>query len=137
VGGRIQRRFTFGQVIVATIWLEACGFLLIVAAPGYISLGVIAALLSFLGPVYNVVQFSYRVALIPDELQGRVNSTFRLLAFGFMPIGAAVSGIVIEHFGVRPAIMLFAAGLFALAILTSLNRHVRDAPSIERASAAG
>jgi len=137
VGGRIQRRFTFGQVIVATMWLAACAFVLFAAMPGYIWVGVMAAIFSFVGPVYNVVQFSYRVALIPDELQGRVNSTFRLLAFGFMPIGAAVSGIVIEHFGVKPAIVLFAACLFVLAILTSLNRHVRDAPSIERASTAG
>ena len=137
VGGRIQRRFTFGQVIVATLWIAACAFLLFAAAPGYIWLGVLAAAFSFVGPVYNVVQFSYRVALIPDELQGRVNSTFRLLAFGFMPIGAAVSGIVIEHFGVRAAIVLLAACLFVLAILTSLNRHVREAPSIERASALG
>lgn len=137
VGGRIQRRFTFGQVIVATLWVAAFAFLLFAAMPGYIWVGVLAAVFSFVGPVYNVVQFSYRVALIPDELQGRVNSTFRLLAFGFMPIGAAVSGIVIEHFGVRPAIVLLAACLFALAILTSLNRHVRDAPSIERAAAMG
>jgi predicted MFS family arabinose efflux permease len=135
VGGRIQRRFTFGQVIVATMWLEACGFLLFVAMPGYFWLGVVAALLSFLGPVYNVVQFSYRVALIPDELQGRVNSTFRLLAFGFMPVGAALAGMVIEGYGVKLAIVLFAACLFTLAILTSMNRHVRDAPSIERAAA--
>jgi hypothetical protein len=123
-------------VIVATLWIAACGFLLFVAAPGFIWLGVLAAVLSFVGPVYNVVQFSYRVALIPDELQGRVNSTFRLVAFGFMPLGAAVSGIVIEHYGVRLAVVLFAACLLVLAILTSLNRHVRDAPSIELASTA-
>lgn len=134
VGGRIQRRFTFGQVIVATMWVAAIAFLLFAATPGYISLGVLAAVFSFVGPVYNVVQFSYRVALIPDELQGRVNSTFRLLAFGFMPIGAALSGIVIEHHGVQLAIVLFAACLFVLAILTSLNRHVRDAPPIELAA---
>ena len=137
VGGRVQRRFSFGQVIVATLWIAACAFLLFAAAPGFIWVGALAAVFSFVGPVYNVVQFSYRVALIPDELQGRVNSTFRLLAFGFMPIGAAVSGIVIEHFGVRPAIVLLAACLLVLATLTSLNRYVRDAPSIERASAPG
>ena len=137
VGGRIQRRFTFGQVIAATLWIAAFAFLLFAGAPGYVALGVLAAAFSFVGPVYNVVQFSYRVALIPDELQGRVNSTFRLLAFGFMPLGAALSGIVIERFGVRPAIVLLAAVLFALAVLTSLNRHVREAPSIGRAPAAG
>ena len=32
--------------------------------------------------IYNVVQLSYRIALIPDGLQGRVNSSFRLFAFG-------------------------------------------------------
>jgi len=32
------------------------------------------------------------LALIPDQLQGRVNSAFRSLAFGFNPLGAAVSG---------------------------------------------
>jgi hypothetical protein len=39
-----------------------------------------------IAPIYNVVQFNYRLSLIPDALQGRVNSTFRLLAFGFTPL---------------------------------------------------
>jgi len=130
IGGRIQRRFTFGQVIVATMWLDALTFILYIAMPGYIWLGVLAALSSLVGPIYNVVQFSYRVALIPDSLQGRVNSTFRLVAFGFMPLGAALSGIVIEHFGVRSTVLAFAACLFMLAILTSLNRSVREAPAL-------
>ena len=43
------------------------------------------ALSWMIGPIYNVVQFSYRLALIPERLLGRVNSTFRLLAFGFQP----------------------------------------------------
>ena len=134
VGGRIQRRFTFGQVIATAIWVAAFSFLLFAAMPGYIWVGVLAGLFSFVGPIYNVVQFSYRVALIPDALQGRVNSTFRLLAFGFMPLGAALSGIVIEQFGVRAAVVLFAACLLALAALTTANRHVRDAAPIEHAS---
>jgi predicted MFS family arabinose efflux permease len=133
VGGRIQRRFTFGQVIVAVTWMQAFAFLLFAAAPSYILVGLLAAVCSLLGPIYNVVQFSYRVALIPDALQGRVNSTFRLLAFGFIPLGAALSGFLIEELGVKVAVGLFAAWLFGLAILASLNGHVRDAPPIERA----
>ncbi|MDE2002178.1 MAG: MFS transporter, partial [Betaproteobacteria bacterium] len=72
VGGQIQRRFTFGQVIVAVVWLEALLFPLYAIAPSYLLLGVIAGLIFVLGPVYNVVQFSYRLSIIPDELQGRV-----------------------------------------------------------------
>lgn len=132
VGGHIQRRFTFGQVIVAVMWLDVLLFGLYLAAPSFIVVGVIAALISILGPIYNVVQFSYRVALIPDELQGRVNSTFRLVAFGFMPVGAALSGLVIEHLGVLPAIAVFTLCLLLLAILTTANVHVRNAAPIER-----
>ena len=133
VGGRIQRSFSFGRVIVVTMWLQAALFLALAAMPSWIWLGVVAAFLWMLGPVYNVVQFSYRVALIPDELQGRVNSTFRLLAFGFIPVGAALAGFAIEYLGVTATVVLFAAWLAVLAILTTLNPHVRDAVPIERA----
>mgnify|MGYP000455671856 CR=1 FL=1 len=52
-----------------------------------------------MGPIFNVTQFSHRLTLIPDQLQGRVNSTFRLFAFGFNPLGAALSGLLIERVG--------------------------------------
>jgi predicted MFS family arabinose efflux permease len=135
VGGRIQRRFTFGQVVTAVAWILAIGFLLLIAMPNPIWIGVLSAVLSFTGPVYNVVQFSYRIALIPDELQGRVNSVFRLLAFGFIPLGAALSGVAIEEFGVRVAVVAFAGCFFFWAVLTSVNRHVRDAAPIPAQSA--
>jgi predicted MFS family arabinose efflux permease len=135
IGGRIQRRFSFGQVIAATMWVQAIAFGCFIAMPSLVVVGIAAAVLSLLGPVYNVVQFSYRVALIPDALQGRVNSVFRLLAFGFIPLGAALSGVAIEELGVKAAVLLFTAWLAMLAILTSMSRPVRDAPPIERATA--
>jgi predicted MFS family arabinose efflux permease len=133
-GGQIQRRFSFGQVIVAAMWIHAFLFLLLVAVPGFILVGVLFALMFTLGPVYNVVQFSYRVALIPDALQGRVNSMFRLVAFAFMPIGAALSGWLIEEFGVTAAVVAFAAWLFVLALAATFNTHVRDAAPLREIS---
>lgn len=136
IGGQIQRRFTFGQVIIGTAWINLLLFPLFVLAPSWIWLGVIAALIATLGPVYNVVQFSYRLSLIPDELQGRVNSTFRLLAFGFMPVGAALSGVLIERFDARIAVLVLTAGLVVLTLATSFNRDVRGARPIGRTAAA-
>ncbi|HEV2220789.1 MAG TPA: MFS transporter [Casimicrobiaceae bacterium] len=135
VGGQIQRRFTFGQVIVAVVWLEAVLFPLYAIAPSYLLLAVIAGLIFVLGPIYNVVQFSYRLSIIPDELQGRVNSTFRLLAFGLMPVGAWLSGMLIERFGARSAVLLFSIWLLLLAGLTTFNRHVRKARPIAQVAA--
>jgi predicted MFS family arabinose efflux permease len=134
VGGRIQRRFTFGQVIIGCIWLWTLAFAAMMVTPSWFLVGVLSALMSFFGPIYNVVQFSYRVALIPDALQGRVNSTFRMLAFGFMPIGAVLAGWLIEAFGVVSAIGAFVAILALLALATSVNAHVRRAGPIEHAA---
>jgi MFS family permease len=130
LGGRIQRRFRFGQVIIATVWVQALLFPLYAVAPDVLLLGVISALIFVTGPIYNVVQFSYRISIIPDALQGRVNSTFRLIAFGFQPLGAALSGVLIEQLGVYWALGLFAAVLIGLAIMTTLNSHVRHARPI-------
>jgi len=127
IGGRIQRRFSFGQVITATLWISALLFPLYAIAPHFYWLGVVSALLYVNGPVYNVVQFSYRIALIPDQLQGRVNSAFRLLAFGFQPIGAALACALIESIFAVPTVLVYSAVFFALAILPTLTFHVINA----------
>jgi MFS family permease len=131
LGGQIQRRFTFGQVIVALCWLAPLVYSLYLWVPNLALLGVVMALYSVIGPIYNVVQFSYRIALIPDRLQGRVNSTFRLIAFGFQPLGAALSGILLKYAGASKTILLYLAVLVLLGICTALNTSVREAPAIE------
>ena len=127
VGGQIQKRFSFGQVIIAVTWAMALLFPLYLVVPHFFLLGVVSALLYMTGPVYNVVQFSYRLALIPDALQGRVNSTFRLIAFGFLPLGAAAGGFLLEHIGTTATVAVLAALHVLLALATTFNRHVRDA----------
>lgn len=124
LGAPIQKRFRFGPTIIFLIWFEALWFPLYAVAPNPLFLGVISACLFVSGPIYNVVQFSYRIALIPDALQGRVNSVFRLLAFGFQPFGFALTGLWIQWFGVVPAILFLSACASLLAILTSVNKHV-------------
>ncbi|HCP75409.1 MAG TPA: MFS transporter, partial [Ktedonobacter sp.] len=78
----LQKRFSFGQLMIGTAWLWVLGWLLYAFALNpWILLA--ANVVSFIVvPIYMMVQFSYRLALIPDRLQGRVNSVFRLIAFG-------------------------------------------------------
>jgi predicted MFS family arabinose efflux permease len=134
IGGQLQRRFSFGQVIIFTIWAEALLFPLYLVAPHFFLLGAIYALIYMMAPIYNVVQFSYRLSLIPDALQGRVNSTFRLLAFGFTPLGAAASGLLLEHIGPVVTVLVFAFWYLLLAILTTFNHNVREAGPPQRAA---
>jgi predicted MFS family arabinose efflux permease len=123
----IQRRFRFGPVIIATVWISALAMPFFLLAPSPLWLGVVEAVAFITGPIYNVVQFSYRLSLIPDELQGRVNSVFRLLAFGLQPLGLALTGVLIQSIHVAPTVLVFAACMIALAVTTTLNRRVRQA----------
>jgi len=127
-GARVQRSFSFGQVIVAIVWMQALLFPLYLLAPNVVLLGAVFAVIYLLAPIYNVVQFSYRVAQIPDALQGRVNSVFRLLASGLQPLGAGLCGVLLEHAGAVWTVGFFAACYFALAIGAACSRSVRHAP---------
>ena len=127
---RVQRRFRFGQVIIVVFWVEALLWPLFAVAPNLLLLGMIAAGVYALGPVYNAVQLSYRLALIPDALQGRVNSAYRLVAYGCHPLGIALSGVLIQAIGPVSTVLVFAAWVAVLAVLTTLNAHVRHAAPI-------
>lgn len=127
-GGAIARRFSFGQVIVGVVALQALLFPLFAFCPGPLWLGVVFGLMSFCGPAYNVVQLAYRIGLIPDGLQGRVHSSFRLIAHALNPVGAVACGWALEHWGGSGAVALFGAVYMALALATAADPVVRKAP---------
>lgn len=134
---RIQRRFGFGQVIVTTVWVIGLITPLLVVAPNPVLIGVVLGAMFISSPIYNAVQFGYRLQIIPDALQGRVNSAFRLVAFGFQPVGAALSGLLIGAVGARATVLIFAAIGLGLAVMATLNRQVRTARPIVSEPATG
>jgi MFS family permease len=65
--------------------------------------------------VWNVITVSLRQTIIPDRLLGRVNSAYRFLGWGAMPVGAAIGGVVARVGGLR-APWFLAAALTALTL---------------------
>lgn len=136
LGGRIQRRFSFGQVIIGVTWIATLLWPLYVFAPNPVILGAITAGLYAVEPIYNVVQFGYILPLIPDEIQGRVNSVFYLIIFAGAPIGVALAGVLLQAIGAIPTVLVFLGCRLLMAVSVTLNAHIRTAPSvIDRASA--
>jgi MFS family permease len=131
VAVRLQRRFSFAQVIVGCVWVWAALTPLLAVAPNPYVLGLVLAGIFLASPIYDVVQFSYRLALIPDALQGRVNSVFRLIAFGGQPIGYALAGVLLQAIGPVASVFLFSVPYVAAALLTTLNPHVRTARTLD------
>ena len=88
-------------------------------------LGAVLLGLSLLRPIYGVVQVSYRLAVVPDSLQGRVTSIYHLIALGSEPVGLALTGVLIQGLGVVFTILLLGIGLLILALAMTLNPHIR------------
>jgi MFS family permease len=78
----------------------------------------------------------YRVAIVPDRLQGRVNSVARSLALLALPLGPVVAGVLLGAFSSRATVAFLAAFLLALAIAATASRSIRGAPTFEEAAAA-
>lgn len=130
MGERITR--TLGPIRTMQWMLAASGpcFLAMALAPGAWTLGLCFAAMEFSGFVWNVVSVSTRQRLIPDALLGRVNSLYRLLAWGMMPLGLVLSGLVVsaaELFAPRGTALLlpfWAAGLGSLAVTVLVWRGI-------------
>jgi MFS family permease len=131
--GFLQRRLGFAPVVIGTMWIWAALFPLYAVAPSPLVLGVITGGIFLVFPIYNVVQMSYRLALIPDELQGRVNSAFRLIAFAPQPVAVALTGALLQTVGIRGTVLITFAWLLILAIATSLSKPIRTAAPIRNA----
>ncbi|MEU0535006.1 MFS transporter [Amycolatopsis tolypomycina] len=81
--------------------------------------------------VYNVAQVSYRQAICPDRLMGRMNASVRFLVWGTIPLGGLLGGALGEGLGLRGAAWVAVAGEAAAAlwVVCSPLRHMRDLPT--------
>jgi MFS family permease len=66
--------------------------------------------------LWNVVAVSLRQRITPDRILGRINSSYRLVAWGTRPLGAAVGGLLGELLGLRAVFGIAAAVILATLI---------------------
>jgi MFS family permease len=111
---RIGRTFGAGRGIAASLW----GTVLAYVGLGLTRHGAVAfVLLGLVGAaamVWNVLTASFRQAVVPGRLQGRINSVYRAATWGVIPVGAALGGAVAHHLGL-PTPFLLGAALLAVA----------------------
>ncbi len=131
---RISARFGIGPTSIVAAASFGPATLLIALAPtgdAAIPILVVAELISgYTIVVYNIVQVSYRQAICPPRLQGRMNSVMRFMVWGTIPLGALLGGGLATWIGLRETIVVGAVGggLAFLWLLLSPQRHLRDMP---------
>ena len=132
LANRLSRRFGVGPTIIVGA-AGSVSLLLLAAAPtsNPIPFLIAAQAISGMGiPIYNITQVSFRQAITPERLQGRMNSVMRFIVWGVMPLGALLGGALATWFGLRTAIWVGAIGmsLAVLPVLLSPVRTLREMP---------
>jgi MFS family permease len=128
------RRIGQGRTVVTALLVTGpVAFVLPLAAAGpglaWFALGMAA--IAYGGVVYNVAQVSFRQAVTPDHLLGRMNASIRFLVWGTIPFGGLLGGALGELVGLRATLLVAAVGLVLCPVwvLASPLRRLRDLPA--------
>jgi len=80
--------------------------------------------------LYNVAQVSYRQAICPDRMLGRMNASVRFIVWGAMPIGGLLGGVLGEAIGLTATVWVGLAGqtVAVFWVVCSPLRRMRDLP---------
>jgi predicted MFS family arabinose efflux permease len=81
-----------------------------------------------LNPAGNAAAQSYRVAITPDELQGRIASSSQFLGFTTIPFAPLLGGWLLETFGASTATVVLLVAAVLTALIPTLVREVRTVP---------
>ncbi|AXX31935.1 major facilitator superfamily MFS_1 [Actinosynnema pretiosum subsp. pretiosum] len=121
------RRLGSVWAIMLSLVLSAGAFIGVGWAPGIPALSVLLAVNAFATLLWNVCTVALRQRIVPSAVQGRITSTFAMLGWGLLPVGAVVGGLVAGDFGVGSVYPI--AGVLRLlaliAVLPVLIAHRR------------
>lgn len=125
---RLVKRFPIGWITLANMF-GALVLLIIFALNYHFVLGLILYLAWNVCYVLVLINgISLRQVVTPSHLQGRVNVTARMIAWGGTPFGAALGGVLAEYLDIRAAYLIMAMGI-GLSLLIGWFSPLRDKES--------
>ncbi|GAB2830084.1 MFS transporter [Actinocorallia aurea] len=123
----LARRAAPGTVATAVTWLWAVLLLPLALDPPVPVLCVLAAAVAFPGPLWNVVLLGHQYRLIPGHLLARVKSAGLLVAWGTIPLGSLLGGLLLDRAGMRATGLCLALLMAAIALAATLSPALRTA----------
>jgi MFS family permease len=125
VAARAHRAIPGRVLLVGISWLWAGLAAAYVLAPSWLELGLLSAVASVFGPIFNVVGAAAMYRVTPEGLLGRVRSASKLIAWGTIPLAGLLGGVLAEYLGTTAALLCVAALLAAVAALTTVSPGLR------------
>jgi MFS family permease len=122
----LQRRLPGRVVLVTIAWLWTALGIALAFAPSLVWLAVLVFVLNLFGAPYNVVIGARMYRLVPEQIFGRVRSVSRIVAWGTIPIGTLLGGVLADRFGAGPALLVLGLGMVPIAIASTISPGMRS-----------
>jgi predicted MFS family arabinose efflux permease len=129
----IVRRLSIRAIVVASPWLQALVLPWLAFLTNPFALGAVLAVEWFFSPCWDSAVVVYRLSVVPDALQARVQSVAGMLAMAGAPLGALAGGFLLENVGGRATILALSGWTLALAIVSTASRSLREGPEKQTA----
>lgn len=130
----LTRRLGMLPTLIVSGAVDAAVFVGLGLAPDPVVAALMLAGQGFAVTMWNVVTVSLRQQVVPAHLLGRVNSVYRMLGWGLMPVGALAGGFVAHAAGLRAPYIAagLLCGLSLLAAHPSPARRPPEAAEVRR-----
>ena len=122
----LQRRLPGRVVLITIAWLWTALGIALAFAPSLVWLAVLVFVLNLFGAPYNVVVAARMYQLVPEEIFGRVRSVGRIVAWGTIPIGTLLGGLLADRLGAGPALLVLGLGMIPIAIASTVSPGMRS-----------
>jgi MFS family permease len=125
------RRMSLRAIVIGGLVAWALVMPPVAFARDPILLGVLFAVSSYVGGLFNVAGGIYLVRITPDEMMGRAGAVVTLLGSGTNFIGALGAGLLLDAIGITDTVLALSVIMLGLVVLSLTSRSVRDAGSLE------
>jgi MFS family permease len=122
----VQRRLPGRVVLVTIAWLWTGLGIALAFAPSLVWLAVLVFVLNLFGAPYNVVIAARMYQLVPEEIFGRVRSVGRIVAWGTIPVGTLLGGVLADGLGSARALLVFGLAMIPIAIASTVSPGMRS-----------
>lgn len=116
---KVKHLLGFGTMLLGVVWVQAALWVLFALSPNLIVTATVLTLFAATMPMFGIASHSYLLSTIPDDLRGRVITSFGLLTWTATPIGAATAGLLLASTTPANTSWCLATWVMILAIFTT------------------
>ncbi|HST67113.1 MAG TPA: MFS transporter [Mycobacteriales bacterium] len=122
----LHKRLPGRALIVGIAWVWAAIAVALAVPASLVGLAALVFVMNVFGAPFNVVITARMYELVPETLLARVRSVIKIVAWGTIPVGTLLGGVLADSLGGRTALLVLGLGMAPIAVVTTLSPGMRS-----------